>query len=180
MKYIDDVIPDIQNDCDKIAKAFNKEIAKEFFSVLEQEAIDWYKYNKSSGIYKRTYQLKNRALIKEESDNYGYKIGISPEKIWAHPWVRGKNDRLGSYEDIKGQNVASKVLEWEEKREGVFREYKYNIWGATLDYFMKKSLNIDIKVPKLSIPDEIKNDLLDIMKSNFKKQLEEEYKEYNK
>ena len=42
MKYIDDVIPDIQEDCNKIAKAFNKTIAKEFYDVLQQEASDWY------------------------------------------------------------------------------------------------------------------------------------------
>ena len=179
MKYIDDVIPDIQQDCDKIAKAFNKSIAQECYEALEQNASDWYVYNKASGVYKRTKQLKDRALIKEEIEDYGYKIGISPEKILTHPWVRGKNVQMGSYEDVKGQNVASKVLEWEEKREGVFNEYKYNIWGETLKYLISKT-NFDIKTPKVSLPDEIKNDLLEMMKANFKKQLQDEYKAYNK
>ena len=37
MRYIDDVIPDIQSDCDKIAKAFNKAAAKFIYEVLEAD-----------------------------------------------------------------------------------------------------------------------------------------------
>ena len=180
MRYIDDVIPDIQSDCDKIAKAFNKAAAKFIYEVLEAEAIDWYVANSSSGVYKRTYQLKSRALEKKSTDNYGYSIGIFPENIWTHPWVMGKNVRMGSYEDVKGQNMASKVLEWEERKEGVFSQYEQNIWGYTLKYLTTSSLNFDVEVPKLSISDEIKNDLIKMMKEELKKQLNEEYEEYKK
>ena len=37
MKDIDQLIPDIQIDADKIAKAFNSTVAKEFYNVLEEE-----------------------------------------------------------------------------------------------------------------------------------------------
>ena len=77
MKDIDQLIPDIQMDADKIAKAFNSTMAKEFYNVLEEESKDWYYQNKSKGIYKRTKQLRDKAILKEKENNYEYKISFS-------------------------------------------------------------------------------------------------------
>ena len=185
MKTIDDLIPDIQSDVDKIAKSFNSQIAKTFYEELQEKSKDWYYFNKSSGIYKRTKQLRDKAVLKEKIDNYEYKISFSPEKIQPQSWgvydKETKRRKIGSYTDVKGNNMAASVLQWEEEGVGVFSKYNYQkgggIWGKTLKSFINKVDNISVNVPKLSLPDDIKKDLIEIMKKELKKQLEKEYKE---
>lgn len=189
MKEIDQFIPDLQIECDKITKSFNTIVAKEFYKELEESAKDWYYNNKSSGIYKRTKQLRDNAVLKEKENEYEFKVSFSPQKIIRKSWETpdkpssnwNKNTVLGSYEDVHGNDVASQVLAWEEEGVGVFSKYNYKkgsgIWGKALDRFIKKIDTLTITNPKLNMPDDIKKDLIELMKKKSKQQLQKEYDE---
>lgn len=184
MKNIDQLIPDIQTDADKIAKAFNSTVAKEFYNVLEEESKDWYYQNKSKGIYKRTKQLRDKAILKEKENDYEYKISFSAKNIQRLSGsynTESKKSNLSSYESMSGEDVASKVLQQEEEGSYPFNTYKYQkgegIWGSALKYFMNKINSLKIETSKLNLPDNIKNDLIELMKKNLKEQLEKEYQE---
>ena len=183
MKTFDDIIPDIQNDMDKIAKAFNKTVANDFYKALKESASQWYEYNSpAKNMYKRTMQLLDKAPYLEKFSDYEYRVSFSPDRIWKFSWVQEKNKKMGSYEDIAGSDERETILEWEEKGIGSFAQYGYKkgegIFGNAIFYFMEHIDSLEIFVPKLLIPDEIKNDIIDLMKKNLKKETQKEYKDF--
>lgn len=183
MKDIDQLIPDIQTDADKITKAFNSTMAKEFYKKLRENATFWYSdHSPAKNMYKRTMQLLDKAPYLEQLSDYEYRVSFSPEKLWEHSWVRGKNERMGSYEDIYGNDEKEMVLKWEEEGSGPFSQYHYKkgdgIFGSAIFYFMEDIDSMEISVPSLSISDEIKKDLINLMKEKLKKVIKKEYKEF--
>jgi hypothetical protein len=183
MKYFDDIIPDIQKDCDKIAKAFDETVANAFYKRLKEEARNWYKsHSPATNMYKRTMQLLDRAPYLEKLSDYEYRVSLSPEKLWQHPWVHGKNTRIGSYESVDGDDMRNQVLIWEEEGRSPFAQYGYKkgegIFGTAIYYFFEDIDGLEIRVPKISLPDEIKNDLITLMKKNLKTEIEKQYKDF--
>ena len=183
MKTFDDIIPDIQNDMDKIAKKFNETVANEFYKKLKESASDWYEYNSpAKNMYKRTMQLLDKAPYINKVSDYEYHVSFSPDRIWKRPWIQAKNQRMGSYEDIAGSDERETILEWEEKGIASFAQYGYKkgegIFGSAIFYIMEDIDSLEIPVPKLLIPDEIKKNIIDLMKKNLKKEIQKEYKDF--
>lgn len=181
MKNFYDIPEDIQKDCDKITKEFNKQMASNFSTFVTSEAEIWYAKNKAfTNRYDRTYQLKNNAILHEKDGDYEYKISFSPKNIKTKPY-NVETGKLGSYVDFYGENVASDVLRWEEEGEGSFSIYSYKkgdgIWGSAIQKMIRSIDSLPIRISNLNIPDNIKKDLIDVMKKKLKKQLEQEYKE---
>lgn len=206
-KSIDKIYEDIEQDAIKISKNFNKQVAEEFKLLYNDEAYAWYTKNIPTtgdiegGDYKRTYQLMDNALLIRKEEEYGEKISLSPDKIKPKKGKKPtkKKGEYGSYIDNSGtlpsyyswnknelqKNIASDVLEWEERGLHNFARYHYHrgegIYGSTLKKMIqeidkiKKSENL-----KVSLPDYIVEDLYNLLKQKTKKIMQKRYNELYK
>ena len=206
-KSIDKIYEDIEQDAIKISKNFNKQVAEEFRLLYDDEADAWYYRNipttgdVEGGDYERTYKLMDDALLIRKEEEYGEKISLSPDKIKpkkgrkpvkTQEGGKTKTDYSGtlpSYyswnKNESRKNIASDVLEWEERGIHNFARYHYHrgegIYGSTLKKMIQEIDKIkkseDLKV---SLPDYIVEDLYNLLKQKTKKIMQKRYNELYK
>lgn len=197
IKSIDKLYDDLQEDANKISKEFNNQVADEFNRIYIKEASDWYNNNTpKTDDYIRTYQLNDKALLIKKEDKYGKKISFSADKIRPK---KGKQPTVvtdgegKSYKDYSGtlpsyyswnkkinQNIASSVLDWEEFGTWNFAQYKYRrghgIFGNTLNEMIKQIDKIrPSRELKVKLPDNIINDLYNLLKNKTKAIMQKRY-----
>jgi hypothetical protein len=174
-----DIVSYMQKDADNITKNYNKALAYDIYLEAHNQARNWYSENKpQTKLYERTRQLSKNATLYKQYSDFEYKVSFEADFI-----IRQSRDRskLASYEDSRGEDVATSVLEWEENEIGPFAKYNRNIWEETLKEVLNHFDYIYVKMPKLYyITDNIGKDLLEALKKKSKKQLEKIYKEYKK
>jgi len=189
------IIDEIKKDSEKINKKFNKKIADEFKEQYKIEADKWYSENSPvSDYYERRFQLKNKALIITKIEDYGEKVSFShenirpkkgkkPKKIKAEDGsiILDRSGTLPSYYNSKDENISSSVLAWEEAGIHNFAKYGYGkgdgIWGKTLKEMISKIDSIKLDNIKFNAPEDIMNDLFNLLKEQTKKIMQERYNE---
>lgn len=184
IKSIDKLYDDLQEDANKISKEFNQQVADEFKRVYIEEAYNWYNENsqESEEYYIRTGQLGDKALLIKKEETYGQKISFSADKIRPERHTDGKLPSYYSFNKKVRKNIASDVLYWEEMGYNNFAKYGYRkgqgVWGRTVNEMIKQIDKIrPDKGLKVKLPDNIINDLYNLLKNKTKTILQKRWVE---
>lgn len=184
IKNIDKIYDDLQEDANKISKEFNQQVADEFKRVYIEEAYNWYSENtpKSEEYYKRTGQLGDKALLIKKEEKYGKKISFSGDQIRPQRYGDKILPAYYSWNNKIKKNIASDVLYWEEMGYNNFSEYGYRkghgVWGRTVNEMIKQIDKIrPSRELKVKLPDNIINDLYNLLKNKTKAILQKRWAE---